>query len=166
MITQIVMNYATGLTFCLQSLFWTPALLKVEPSFFWQPGLPVPSPIQPVRGIVVKVKDGLEKLHYHTLVHMMHRIPHAHLINTKALDRPERVEDQMTARSLSTTLIKPRGWPRNHFLGLRMPCHNRPTPGVVSCNLIVYSLTMCCCGAGGGIISAQKVHLLDPAPVI
>ena len=113
---------------------------------------------------MVKVKDGLEKLHYHTLVHLMHRIPHAHLINTKALDRPERVEDQMTARSLSATLVILGGWPRNHFLGLRMPFHNRPTIGIVSCNLSVYSLTMCCCGACLSMSSAQKVLFLDPAP--
>jgi len=109
------------------------------------------------------VKDGLEKLHNDTLVHLMHWIPHAHLINAKSLDRPERVVDQMTARSHSTTLIKPRGRSRNHFLGLRMPCHNRPTIGRVSCNLGVYSLTMCCRGACLGMSSAQKVLFLDPA---
>lgn len=103
-------------------------------------------------------------MHNDTLVHLMHWIPHAHLKNAKALDRPERVVDQMTTSALSATLVMLGGWTRNHFLGLRVPCHNRLAPCIVSCNLIVNSLTMCCCGPCLGMNSAQKVLLLDPAP--
>jgi len=113
---------------------------------------------------VVKTKNGLKELYNYTLIHLMHWISHAHLINAKALDRPERVIDQMAACLLTATLVILRGWPWNHFLGLRMPCNNRPTPGIPSCNLIVYSLTMFCSDAGWGISSAQKISLLDPAP--
>ena len=110
------------------------------------------------------MEDGLEKLHNDSFVHLMHRISHAHLIDAKALDRPERVVYQMTACSLSTTLVISRDWSWNHILCLRMPCHNRPIPGIVSCNLLLYSLTMCCGGARLGVHSAQKISPLDPAP--
>jgi hypothetical protein len=102
------------------------------------------------------MKNGLEKLHNLTLIHLrlMHRITHAHLINAKSLDRPECIIDQMTASSLSATLVKFRGWPRDHFLGLWMPCHNGSTPSILSCNLIFYSLTMSRCGACWGMSRA------------